>query len=260
MPLIKQIYHEEDAPIDHAALMQSATAPADTWHNGLKAEERPVATGAGSMLSTVIVIILALLALNFRHCRRLIKNIPAALFRNRLSVNSFDNHTTSENRTYLILLLLLFICEGVMIVACAPAYGIEIAAVNLVKSALTMSGLAAAFYLFELAAYATVGYAFATPSATREWLRGFNASQAFLAILLILPALIAVVSLQWLSVAVTVACIAYILARSLFIYKGFKIFYNNFPSLLYFILYLCTLEIVPLLIVAKIAKGVLRNL
>lgn len=42
-----------------------------------------------------------------------------------------------------------------------------------------------------------------------------------------------------------VAAAAYIAARVTFIAKGFRLFYDNFLSLLYFILYFCTLEIAP---------------
>ncbi|WP_367617564.1 DUF4271 domain-containing protein, partial [uncultured Duncaniella sp.] len=39
----------------------------------------------------------------------------------------------------------------------------------------------------------------------------------------------------------------------------FRLFYDNFGSLLYFILYLCTLEIVPLVLIYR-AVLVLHNL
>ncbi|MDE5596138.1 MAG: DUF4271 domain-containing protein, partial [Muribaculaceae bacterium] len=38
-----------------------------------------------------------------------------------------------------------------------------------------------------------------------------------------------------------------------FIWKGFSIFYNNIFSLVYFILYLCALEIIPLIYVFQLA-------
>lgn len=46
------------------------------------------------------------------------------------------------------------------------------------------------------------------------------------------------------------ACL-YLLSRILFIIKGVKLFLRDFRCLLYFILYLCTLEIVPLLLIGK---------
>ena len=46
------------------------------------------------------------------------------------------------------------------------------------------------------------------------------------------------------------ACL-YLLSRILFIIKGVKLFLRDFRCLLYFILYLCTLEIAPLLLIGK---------
>ena len=48
--------------------------------------------------------------------------------------------------------------------------------------------------------------------------------------------------------------VLYIIARVIFICKGFIVFYDNFYSLLYFILYLCTLEIAPIAIMVKIFR------
>ncbi|MDE6169760.1 MAG: DUF4271 domain-containing protein, partial [Duncaniella sp.] len=48
------------------------------------------------------------------------------------------------------------------------------------------------------------------------------------------------------------AVVFYFLTRILFICKGFRLFYDNFGSLLYFILYLCTLEIVPLVLIYRV--------
>ena len=44
------------------------------------------------------------------------------------------------------------------------------------------------------------------------------------------------------------AIILYFLARIIVIYKAFRIFFNNLQSLLYFILYLCSVEIVPVVL------------
>ncbi|MCH5320108.1 MAG: DUF4271 domain-containing protein, partial [Paramuribaculum sp.] len=48
--------------------------------------------------------------------------------------------------------------------------------------------------------------------------------------------------------AVYFAMVLYVLARIMFIVKGFRIFYTNSASIVYFILYLCSLEIVPVTI------------
>lgn len=48
--------------------------------------------------------------------------------------------------------------------------------------------------------------------------------------------------------------VMYLMVRVMFIYKGFRIFYINSFSLVYFILYLCTLEIAPVLMFVKLAR------
>ncbi|MDE6655263.1 MAG: DUF4271 domain-containing protein [Muribaculaceae bacterium] len=45
----------------------------------------------------------------------------------------------------------------------------------------------------------------------------------------------------------------------MFIIKGFRIFYHKIWSLLYFILYLCTLEIVPLIILYLTALSLVNS-
>ena len=46
----------------------------------------------------------------------------------------------------------------------------------------------------------------------------------------------------WIGVIIYISC------RIVFICKGFRIFFNNLVSLLYFILYLCSVEIVPVIL------------
>ena len=48
-----------------------------------------------------------------------------------------------------------------------------------------------------------------------------------------------------------IGLLVYFVARIMFIVKGIRIFYNKITSILYFILYLCTLEIIPLILVYK---------
>ena len=117
-----------------------------------------------------------------------------------------------------------------------------------------MIGACALFYLVQLAAYGTVGFTFASKSGRREWLRGFNATQALLGITLVPAAVLAVFYPPLTFIAVAVGAGLYLLARLLFIIKGIRIFYDNFSSLLYFILYLCTLEIIPVIFIYECSR------
>jgi NhaC family Na+:H+ antiporter len=54
------------------------------------------------------------------------------------------------------------------------------------------------------------------------------------------------------KVLLAVAAALYFSARLIFIFKGFRIFYSNLSSILYFLLYLCAVEIVPLVIMTSV--------
>jgi len=60
-----------------------------------------------------------------------------------------------------------------------------------------------------------------------------------------------------------VAAGLYICARLVFICKGFRIFYGNLSSIVYFLLYLCAVEMVPLALVAGLTywiSGILQSI
>ncbi len=124
---------------------------------------------------------------------------------------------------------------------------------------LAVTALLAAYYVFQLVAYSVVGYAFTTPDLRRQWLAGFNASQAYTGLLLIAPAMVLIARPAWWMPVEFFALTAYILGRIIFICKGFKIFYSKIRSLLYFILYLCTLEIIPAVAVYLITGYMVRS-
>ena len=50
---------------------------------------------------------------------------------------------------------------------------------------------------------------------------------------------------------VATGSVLYLVVRLIFICKGFRLFYDNLLSSVYFILYLCTLEIAPLILLYK---------
>ena len=85
----------------------------------------------------------------------------------------------------------------------------------------------------------------ATDSLTELWVGGFLASQATLGLLLFPIVVITLVFPSTIKLMLSLALALYILARIVFIWKGFRIFFNNLSSSIYFILYLCAVEIVP---------------
>lgn len=220
------------------------------WNDGLPPVERTVTGVNNSGLTAMLVTLLIIVILCMRNSRRLFANMGNDLTEVRSRARNFDEHTSNESRLMALFGVQLTVYLGMMLqsAACvllgAPAFGQPFIVT------LQFIALAAAYYVFQLMAYATVGFAFTDAERAHQWMRGFNASQALLGFALALPALVTVFYPDAAVVALIGAAAMYIIARVIYIIKGFRIFYTDFASLLYFILYLCTLEVIPPLMVA----------
>ncbi len=241
--LFFRVCREHEAPTDHAGLARYTSSTSDTWTNGIIPQERND-TGVASGLLSIIVVMFVLITLNARHCYRLFSNMGADLLSVRRRANAFDDHTADETRTIVLLILQLCICEGIIMTGFLPQ-GTDLST-PLVTS---MTGLMLLFYVIQLAAYCIIGYVFTDHINSIQWRRGFNVSQTLLGMILLIPALVMLFYPAAVTFVLPVAVFIYFLARFSFIYKGFRIFYHNLPSLLYFILYLCALEIIPVILI-----------
>lgn len=247
MPWAPRVSHESDAPVATGA-ERGTTLVAYT--RGLEPQPRNLLPGYDSGVMAVVIGTFLLLSLNFRHYSTFLKTFTQDLWDTRRRLNSNTDHTVSETRITMSLITLACVCEGILVFSALSAAGFT-AGTTVLGGLLTAIGVSAGFYIFGLTAYTTVGYAFTTAEATAHWLRGFNASQSLLGLALVVPALIALfnpgaaVAMAWVGASL------YVVARIIFIYKGFRLFYENLFSLVYFILYLCTLEIAPFLFIIK---------
>lgn len=204
-------------------------------------------TGVMGMLIALFLII----ALNFRHYSTFIKTFMQNLFTVRTRANAFDDHnTTSEVRVLASLIILGCACQGILLFS---IINIDVPGINVFFGVGSATILAILYYLWQLAAYSTVGYVFGSGNQAAQWLKGFNASQSLLSMALVVPALVILFNPDMAEALIYIGAALYLVARIIFISKGFRIFYHQSFSLLYFILYLCTLEIIPPLLMIKAA-------
>lgn len=243
----------EKAPMLPRPDRDAYTSRPSGWQTGIEAMPLQRLPGYDSGVMTLVLATLLTVSFNFRHYSSFIKSFTADIWSVRRRANIFDDPTVNERGVMMSLILLVNVAEASLIFSWmhsagmlhgSPARGIAIAMAATV-----------CYYLWQLAAYSIVGFTFAPKADKSQWLRGFNASQAMLGLTLILPALIA---LFYPGAAATMAVLGatlYIIARIIFIIKGFRIFHTGFSSLLYFILYLCALEITPLMAAWRLASG-----
>lgn len=198
---------------------------------------------AGLLLGTLV-----LAALNAGSLRRALKAYRAELWSVRRRPNVFDDEQSVPVHIATVLALVFIVFGGVVLY---NLHGVPTPATF--AGATASMGLLGAYYVFQRCAYWLVGYTFTSPDGMRRWLGGFAATQAYTGLGLVIPALLLVFQPQWHSVLIIISLSIYFAARILFIAKGFRIFYQKIWSLLYFILYLCTLEILPMLIIWRLS-------
>lgn len=207
-------------------------------------------------LSGLLAGVLALAALSSNSIRRTLKRYRRDLWSIRKRRNVFDDSKSVSLRAAIILAVIFCVFGGVVLYNIPfrpshPSFGGAVIAMEIL----------AGYYVAQLCAYMLIGYAFTTPLGIRHWLRGFTASQAYAAIGLVIPALLIINLPELHNILVIVSLAIYFGFRIVFVSKGFRIFYRNFESWLYFILYLCSIEIIPpvgiMLLLQSILSGTL---
>ncbi len=225
-----------------------ATAP-PAWQQGLEPVARATQPGNSTGFLLVISLMALVMLINFRHLPRLVKMYLDELVNIRQGRDKvFDEHPAGDNRVMIQLVAQGIVCIGLLLTAAQCR--LTGRSIDMTGSAVaSVVGVVTLYYFFQLVAYNVVGYTFTSPDGRREWLRGFNASQALLGLALAIPAVLTVFYPDAISWTVWISVGVYAIMRLLFIFKGFRIFYDKIDALLYFILYLCTLEIIPLTLV-----------
>ena len=215
--------------------------------------------GHDSGIMLILTIVFILVSFSFNNYRRMLSIYGQNLWTIRRRANAFDEHTTNERSVIVILLFQLCVYAGILISAKINTF-IPINPDKIFLTTCCMMGLYGIYYLFQLLIYSMVGYVFTDEISSTQWLKGFNSSHILLGFALIIPTVISIFYPTTINAMINVAIILYVIARLMFISKGFRIFYNNFYSLFYFILYLCTLEIIPVIFVYGIAQIIISNL
>lgn len=238
------ICHEADAP---SSAVEKATCSTITvpYTKGIPGTNRHITTGEDSGIMTLLVTTFLLVAIGFRHCSRLFKTFAQDLWTVRRRANAFDDRTANETHVLITLIIQTCVYESILLLA---LIGNSFPAEKVFPATMMLLGITCSLYLFQLTSYGLIGYVFSDKTGRNQWIKGFNASQSLLGFTLIIPALFTLFYPDTIQVMLLLSAILYIIARIVFICKGFRIFYHNFSSLLYFILYLCTVEIIPVIL------------
>jgi len=249
-----------DTDFDHAlaadivtSIDTSAVVELPQWQYGLAGTSRTTGIGDNSGILTIIAGVAILMLLSYGKFRRLFSSMTSNLWSLRTRANAFDDHTTNETPVLILLAAQWSLYTGLLLYS-AVAPDAPRSPTQIFCSAMSIAGLMAAYYILQIIIYFILGYTFTSPRRKVMLIAGFTSSQSLLGFVLMPAALVAIFYTEAGHAMRILGLTAYILARIVFNIKGFRIFYQNFSSLLYYILYLCTLEIIPPVTLYNLAK------
>lgn len=205
-----------------------------------------------SIIMGAIFLLFLIIALRFRNNIKYAVSISRHIIETRARQN-FDD-TVRETSLILMLNILWIACAGIIGFYSIMYYHPEISqADNQVGGILGGMAIACCYTVFMWIAYSVVGYVFSDQSHARLWVKGFSASQALMSPAFFIIALLIMCSPVTTPVALFLGITVFLLAKLIFIWRGFKIFFNQFSSWMLFLCYLCSLEIVPLILCYRCA-------
>lgn len=214
-----------------------------------------VYTQSPARTSTVVILLIVSFLLT-SYCYRKGANYFSRLFKGLWSVkrteNHLDEHTANELLLQISLISITIIMEGIVIYSAMRAYFPALFSSDISVELLLSIGLAGGFYLLQLFSVWLTGYIFAEKDSLRLWMQGYNASQVIMGLVLAPVALTLLFVPEHVNTMVVLAISLYIISRTAYLAKGFRIFYRNIFQCFYFILYLCALEFTPLILLYRI--------
>lgn len=219
-----------------------------------------------SWILTALLALFVIVAIRFRNNSKYL----GAMFRDAVEVrergNVFDE-TVREESFIVILNVLWCISVGVLLYTLVDWSVTDTSVATLLKrhgfsglppggfpEAVRPLGMAictlvvVAWQLLMVTLYTVVGNVFNDTTHTRMWVTGYLATTGLSTLVFFPLSLLAICYPEKITLILWIALGGFIVAKLIFIWKGFRIFFREIASWLLFLYYLCSLEIVPLIL------------
>lgn len=208
-----------------------------------RVEQHGLSAGLSWIMGGLLLLFL-IIAIRFHNNSKYLGAMLKSAVEVRERGNVFDD-TVRETSFVILLNLMWAVCVGILLfIFAGGSMGAPGAAVGMGISI----GLSVIYELFLGASYWVVGSVFSDHLHTRMWLRGFLSANGLTTLILFPVAMMALCYPANAAVAVDIGLIAVIIGKIIFIWKGFRIFFSQIGSWVLFLYYLCSLEIVPLVL------------
>lgn len=212
-----------------------------------------VGDGGMSWIFVVLALLFFAVCMKLKNSSRYIRTLFTDLRDVRTRQNLFDN--TVRETTFLIILILGWICCAGVLMWTLLQYTVGVhpeASVSIPDKPLAgfgiCCGVMSVYVIFMLLAYEISGNIFTDGKLTRIWVKGATAVMGLQTFVFFPLALLALCYPAWDKWVLIAAAVAFAVGKIQFIYKGFRIFFTEISSLLLFLYYLCSIEIVPLIL------------
>lgn len=223
------------------------TMEARPGHSGETYVESPART---SVVMLMLSLTFLLLAYCYRRGASYFGHLLTGLWSVKRTENIFYEHTASETLMLVSLIIVSIIMQSIVCFSAISSFFPNIFHDTQYGILMTTAGLGL-FYLTQLITLRLLGWVFSKKNETRIWVEGFNSSQVIMGFALSPIAIIMLFDPSNSTTMFMLAGIAYVLTRTAFLLKSFRIFYRNIFQTLYFISYLCAVEIAPLIVFYK---------
>lgn len=202
----------------------------------------------GTML--LVFAVIAFMLVSYSKGKKYVSDLFYKMFSIKKRENLFEDHTVKETQILFSLIANTCLFGAIIMFEGLVYYRPELYVPDLpIYCYVLMFGIfLGVFFLVQVGVYNMLGFVFSEKVETKLWIDGFKASHAILGIILAPITFVMLIYPEITETMLVVAVILYFSARFVFICKGFRIFFNNLSSLIYFILYLCSVEIVPVIL------------
>ena len=258
---LRPLWTPDSVPADTVAADSLAARPV-TFGILLKGPEVPEVApnpDAGFGMSYILgslAILFFVIGLRFRNNVKYVTTMLRNMVEVRMRSNVFDE--TVRETSFLLLLNLLWSCSAGIILWSLLGYTLPATPADTMylpslhtHQAVTMAicmGVGVLYTCLMALAYITVGTVFSDALHARLWLKGFAAGQGLLSFIYFPLSLLLLFYPQCTEMLLWVALATFLMTKIVFIWKGFRIFFTQISSWVLFLYYLCSLEIVPLIL------------
>lgn len=204
-----------------------------------------------SLLISGLLLIFVVVAIRYRNNSKFISAMLKEITSVRERGNILDN-TVRELSFFLILNLLWVVSAGIMLYATITGAPI------VTEKVLECVGCSLLYEVGMTTAYWVCGNVFSDGVHSRMWVRGFWAAQSLSTLIMFPIALLLIcypLNDGW---AILIGWGAYGISKIMFIWKSFRIFFGQMSAWVLFLYYLCSLEIVPLILTYSLAAAMVE--